>query len=106
MDLPVTEPRWLAAHGRWHGKVQFPDRRHATEILIFPLRDGLAGLRARCPHEGQDLSEVPLDGDGALVCPRHSLPVCLYGARSAAFRVERHADGFRIPWPLLLNETP
>lgn len=101
MELPVQDLRWLAAHERWHARVQLPDRRHPTDILIFAQAGGLTGVRARCPHEGQDLTEVPLDADGRLVCPRHGLPVGVHGAPCAGFCVQRRDDSFLVPWPLL-----
>lgn len=101
MELLVLDPRWLAAPGRWHARVQFPDRRHPTEILIFARAASLTGVRARCPHEGHDLSEVPLDPDGRLVCPRHSLPIGVYGTPCAGFYVQRRDNLLLVPWPLL-----
>lgn len=106
MDLPVNDSQWMAAHGRWRGRVVFPGRRHPVDILIFSCGTGFAGVRARCPHEGQNLSETPLDADGVLVCPRHGLPVRVSGPGAAGFRVERRADGFCVPWPLLPSAQP
>lgn len=106
MELPVQTPRWLADHERWHALVQFPNRLHPSEILIFPLASGLIGVRARCPHEGQDLSDAPLTQDGILICPRHGMMIGVFGKPCASFRVERRDDDFVVPWPLLPYPTP
>lgn len=83
---------------RWSGKVQFPNRLQPTAILVFACGSAHVGVRAHCPHEGENLTRCPLDSQRRLVCPRHGLPVRLDGPD--AFRVEGAAPSFVVPWPL------
>ncbi|MDD5329992.1 MAG: EAL domain-containing protein [Sulfuricella sp.] len=96
--LAVEAVEWLEALRRWRGRVRFPDAPAARAILIFARPDGYLGLPAACPHEGQDLSGCAVEAGDRLTCPRHGQRVALAGPES--FRVEREAEGFRVPWPL------
>lgn len=95
--LPVQGLEALAP-ARWRGRVGFPNRIQPTAILILEFDGAWIGVRAHCPHEGQDLSDCPLDGGCNLVCPRHGRVIDLSGPD--AFRLARRGEAFAVPWPL------
>lgn len=96
-SLPVENLRSLEP-GRWCGRVRFPNRVQPTAILIFALDGAWVGIRAHCPHEGQDLSGCELVDGIKLVCPRHGLALSLKGY--LAFRLTRRGEDFAVAWPL------
>jgi diguanylate cyclase (GGDEF)-like protein/PAS domain S-box-containing protein len=96
--LPVTGAEWLERGQRWRGRVRFPDSAEPSAVLIFRHGEGYLALPAACPHEGQDLSECPLDDQHRLTCTRHGLRLNLAGRDG--FRVERRGEAFAVPWPL------
>lgn len=95
--LPVQGLEPLAP-ARWRGRVGFPNRIQPTAILILERDGACVGVRAHCPHEGQDLSDCPLEDGGKLVCPRHGRVIDLAGPD--AFCLVRRGESFAVAWPL------
>lgn len=83
---------------RWRARIQFPNRPQPAVVLVFERDGRYAGMRAHCPHKGQDLSQCPLDTADRLACPRHG--AVMYSWGKDGFRIEREADRFVVSWPL------
>ena len=99
--LPIRACRPVPGQGgrRWIGELQLPGRSDGpTEVLVIAAGDTGWALPARCPHEGHDLSECPLDEDGRLVCPAHGMTLHTQGPACDAYPVRRlGSDFFALP---------
>ena len=90
----VQDLEWLADGRRWRGRVTLKGRLHPRTILVFQEGERWLGISARCPHEGHDLSDCPLDAKGQLICPVHGLPIQILGPASVGIPIHRVDDDF------------
>jgi len=78
---------------RWAGRLHLPGQ-NVIEILIFKIDDEFRAFPARCPHEGYDLSQCPLQNGNTIVCPAHSLRI--KELKTAGFHVKQHDGQFLV----------
>ncbi|MGB1263526.1 MAG: Rieske 2Fe-2S domain-containing protein [Cognaticolwellia sp.] len=83
------------------GRAILPPSTLAKDVVIYgqTLANGNKEYRtisAKCPHQGADISQDLLKGDGNVYCSLHKRPICIFSEYNYAFLVEKRDDKFFI----------
>jgi len=111
----MAEGDWQPVEALDPKTAQFPARaKYAAEgIVIFRSGDAFFGVQRTCPHQGGNMMEAVLQGNGALIrCTRHNYvfrtangnPVNCPGFRLKVFEVKQE-DGRLLVRPAPSVET-
>ncbi|AWB68159.1 hypothetical protein C2869_17830 [Saccharobesus litoralis] len=96
MNFPiaVTNVKLNQLDDSWSGMAQLSGQDQAYKVLIFKRDESYRLISAYCPHQGLDLTNVPIENDGNLVCPFHGWRIGVFCQNAMSYVVERQGENF------------
>ena len=73
IEIHQSTPFQCGTQQRWRIALALPGSDTPQTYQIIAFQDRLLALPQRCPHEGADLEQAPIDADGIVRCSRHGL---------------------------------